>query len=356
MLALELELPRDAFNLKIETRLAQQGIWGIMGSSGCGKTSLLRCIAGLEKQAKGRIVFNGQIWLDSKNKTCIAPEQRNIGYIFQEARLFPHLTVAGNLQFAVKRATGKNISSYEDIVEQCGIAHLLNRNIDKLSGGEKQRVAIARALLSNPQLLLMDEPLASLDWSSKIAFIPCLRNIYQHFNIPIVIVSHAREEVARLADYLMIMERGRVFKQGLCNQLLKESVYGEHASGAILSVLDGEVVGHDPNYLLTELEVDGYRLVANQTDMNVGDKTRLVLSAHDISLVLDDVKMTSVQNKLHLEISDVQPVDAYHQAVTLKLGEQLLTAVVTKKSAELLELSMGNKVFAHFKASGLEVV
>ncbi|MRI33521.1 molybdenum ABC transporter ATP-binding protein [Endozoicomonas sp. OPT23] len=356
---INIQLPRDSFDLTVDTSLSLDGIWAIMGPSGCGKTSLLRCIAGLEKKAKGKIVFNSQTWLDTELRIFVAPEHRRIGYIFQEARLFPHLTVSGNLQFAVKRA-GRNTPqassySWDDIIDQCGIAHLMDRNIDKLSGGEKQRVAIARALLSSPELLLMDEPLASLDWQSKAELLPCLKNIHRHFNIPVVMVSHSHEEIARLADFVAVMEKGAILRKGSVSYIVSD-YFDSQAALAPLSPLNATVMGHDREYLLTELDIEGIRFLANQSEKNIGEKVRLVISAQEISLVLDDVQQTSVQNKIGLFISGIKAADDYHQLIDLSLGQQKLTALITRKSAESLNLKTGQKVFAHFKASGLEVI
>ena len=209
-----LDLPRDHFHIYLEQSLPLDSIWGIMGSSGCGKTSLLRCLAGLEKNVRGQIVCNGVTWLDSDRGIFLPPEHRGIGYMFQEARLFPHLNVMGNLQFARKRAnTSQSALPFDEVIQQVGIGHLLERTVDKLSGGEKQRVAIARTLLNAPSLLLMDEPLASLDWSSRMSIMPCLKQIQRQFNIPVVFVSHSKEEVARLADNLLLMSQGQVVEK-----------------------------------------------------------------------------------------------------------------------------------------------
>lgn len=351
MLELNISLPRDHFHLKIDTRLELDGIWGIMGPSGCGKTSLLRCLAGLEK-AEGRICFNDTVWMDSEAGVMIPPEKRELGYIFQEARLFPHLTVMGNLNFAIKRASRKALD-FDDVVEQVGIRHLLERPVQKLSGGEKQRVAIARTLLNAPKVLLMDEPLASLDWESKLAILPCLKEVHRHFNIPVIIVSHAREEMARLADNLMLLHQGRVVEQGLCQRLISSSI-GD--SQIPLSVLDTHVLQHDQNYPLTELKVDGYHLTVNRIDKPVGSEVRVVLPAHEVSIVLDDVQSTSVQNRLPVVVDTMTAQGDHHMLVTMALGEQSLMAQITRKSADSLGLAPGMRVFAHFKASGLEVV
>ncbi|MGB0360070.1 MAG: molybdenum ABC transporter ATP-binding protein [Endozoicomonas sp.] len=239
MLSVSLYLSRDHFALNVDLNMESDAIWAIMGHSGCGKTSLLRAIAGLESGVKGRIIFNEKVWLDSDTQTFIDPEYRRVGYIFQEARLFPHLNVTGNLHFAQQRASGRdNIFSFSHVVEHLGIKHLLNQRVQELSGGEKQRVAIARTLLNAPELLLMDEPLASLDWTSKTTIFPVLRNLQKEFGIPIIFVSHAREEVSILADKLLLIDHGRVKAQGECQLMLSGIDSGLTNDNGSLSILE----------------------------------------------------------------------------------------------------------------------
>ncbi|WP_252178485.1 molybdenum ABC transporter ATP-binding protein [Endozoicomonas sp. 4G] len=357
MLQLDIQLPRDRFDLAINTSLELDAVWGIMGASGCGKTSLLRAIAGLEKQVKGRIQCHDQVWMDSQQGIFVPPEQRGIGYIFQEARLFPHLSVLGNLRFSAKRSSpDRQGLSLAEVVDQSGIGHLLNRGIEALSGGEKQRVAIARTLLNAPQLLLMDEPLASLDWDSKATILPCLRNIHRDFNIPIIMVSHSREEVARLADRVLLLHQGSVTGKDQSQTLLNSALAVDDQHEPLLSTLEAEVVDHDKDYGLTVLSAEGYPLQVHEAGLALGTKVRMIVPAHEVSIVLDDFCETSVLNRLPVVIDLIQAMDDWHQLITLSLGEQKLMAMVTRKSVDRLPLKVGMKVFAHFKASGLEVV
>lgn len=357
MLKLDIQLPRDRFDLAIHTALELDAVWGIMGASGCGKTSLLRAIAGLEKPVQGRIQFNDQVWMDSKQGVFVPPERRRIGYIFQEARLFPHLSVLGNLQFAMKRASaGRQGLTFVEVVDQSGVGHLLNRGIETLSGGEKQRVAIARTLLNAPKLLLMDEPLASLDWDSKATILPCLRNIHRAFNIPIMMVSHSREEVARLADRVLLLHQGSVTGKDQSQTLLNSALAVDDRHEPLLSMLEAEVVDHDKDYGLTVLSVEGHPLQVHEAGLALGSTVRTIVPAHEVSIVLDDFCDTSVLNRLPVVIDSIQTRDDWHQLITLCLGEQTLMALVTRKSVDRLSLKIGMKVFAHFKASGLEVV
>lgn len=357
MLTINIQLPRDRFLLKVDESLDGDAIWAIMGRSGCGKTSLLRTIAGLENHAQGKVLFNDEVWLDSERRVWMPPEQRGIGYIFQEARLFPHLDVMENLQFAVKRARTNVVQlALSDVVDQLDIEHLLNRTIDKLSGGEKQRVAIARTLLSAPRLLLMDEPLASLDWSSKTRILPCLRNIHQHFGIPVVMVSHAREEVARLADKLMLIDQGQVVSRGECRQLLSRPGSLLSRDDCALSILEVQVANHDHGYGFTELLFGQQRLLVNQIPAASGAKLRVILPAQEVSIVVEDIHCTSVQNRVAVNIQSIQALDSNNVMLFLEAEGQTLLALVTRRALGLLDLSAGQRVFAHFKGSCLDVI
>ena len=356
MLNIDIQLPRDHFLLNIKQSLDGDSMWAIMGRSGCGKTSLLRTIAGLERQAKGRIVFNDELWQDSAQRVWLRPEHRSIGYIFQDARLFPHLDVMENLQFARKRASSGCGPVFADLIERLGIGHLLNRNVDCLSGGEMQRVAIARTLLNAPRLLLMDEPLASLDWESKSHILPCLRDMRQQFGMLVVMVSHAREEVATLADKLLLMGQGQVQACGECRQLLSRPgsllTKDDHA----LSVLDVQVSSHDHDYGYTELLLGQQRLQVRQISALPGTELRIVLSAQEVSIVVEDIDCTSVQNRVSATIQAVQAQSSNNVLLFLNAEGQTLLALVTRRAMGLLQLSPGMQVFAHFKASCLDVI
>lgn len=356
MLRIDIQLPRDRFVLSVGESLDTNAIWAIMGRSGCGKTSLLRTIAGLEGHARGRLQFNGDVWQDSEKGIWVPPEQRGIGYIFQEARLFPHLDVMENLQFALKRARTVAMPSLSEVVEQLDIVHLLGRSVDKLSGGEKQRVAIARTLLSGSRLLLMDEPLASLDWSSKTSILPCLRNIHQRFKIPIVMVSHAREEVARLADKLVLVDQGQVVSRGECRQLLSRPGSLLTRDDCALSILEVQVGGHDQEYGFTELLLGGQKLLANQVSALPGTDLRVILPAQEVSIVVEDIHCTSVQNRVATTIRAIQELDSNNVMLFMEAEGQTLLALVTRRALGLLKLSVGQRVFAHFKGSCLEVI
>lgn len=357
MLDLDIQLPRDRFQVQVKASLHTDTIWAIMGSSGCGKTSLLRCLAGLESGALGSIRFNGEVWQDSKAGIWVPPEQRGIGYIFQEARLFPHLDVLGNLQFARRRASSeRSAPELSDVVQTLAIEPLLGRRVQRLSGGEKQRVAIARTLLNAPRLLLMDEPMASLDWASKKAIMPCLRDVHRHFHIPVVMVSHAREEVARLADQLILMKSGEIVARGSCAQLMNRSGSLLAADDNALSVLDAAVLQHDSEYSLTELMVDDQRIFVNQISAEVGTPVRVVLPAHEVSIMLDEVTATSIQNRFSVNISAISELDSHHILLSLRIRQQNMQALITQRAFHRLGLQKEMTVYAHFKAACLDVI
>ena len=355
MLQIDIALPRDRFVLRVDESLSGGCVWAIMGRSGCGKTSLLRTIAGLERGAKGFLSFNGEPWQDTQNKLWVPSERRGIGYIFQDSRLFPHLNVVENLHFARQRArVGGNCPTLPEVAEQLGIDHLLNRSVANLSGGERQRVAIARTLLSAPRLLLMDEPLASLDWSAKVAILACLKTIHERFAIPTVMVSHAREDVVRLADNLLMIDQGQVVAVGECRQLLSQPGSSLAQDDCALSVLDVQIAGHDDGF--TELLLGAQTLLVNAVSTPVGAKVRAILPARDVSIVTSDIDCTSVQNRVAVTIESIGPADGNNVLLYLGVEQQMLLALVTKRAVHQLGLSCGQKVFAHFKASCLTVV
>lgn len=211
------------FQLTTDLCLPGSGITVLFGHSGSGKTTLLRCVAGLLRASKGFLKVKGSIWQDSENGVFLPTYKRSLGYVFQEANLFPHLSVTDNLQFGLKRIGGpSNATDLQQIVELLGISHLLNRLPDKLSGGERQRVAIARALALNPDVLLMDEPLASLDFKRKKEIMPYLHKLHQQTNIPILYVTHSRQEIEHLADYLVILDEGCILASGTLSETIDQ--------------------------------------------------------------------------------------------------------------------------------------
>ncbi|MGA9663265.1 MAG: molybdenum ABC transporter ATP-binding protein, partial [Pseudomonas alloputida] len=244
-----LKLARDDFTLDVDLHLPGRGISALFGHSGSGKTSCLRCLAGLERAASAYIEVNGEVWEDSTRGHFQAPHLRPVGYVFQEASLFPHLSVRGNLAFGWRRvAPAERKVSLDQACQLLGIGHLLDRRPATLSGGEAQRVGIARALLSSPRLLLMDEPLAALDGPRKREILPFLERLHDELDIPLIYVSHAQDEVARLADHLVLMEQGRAIASGPIGETLARLDLSLAQGDDAGVVLEGTVVGHDPHY------------------------------------------------------------------------------------------------------------
>ena len=361
MLSVDIQIPRDRFNVIIKSDLCRgdkSGITAVMGASGCGKTSFLRTLAGLEANIEGRIVFKGQCWLDTDNNIWVPPEQRRIGYIFQDARLFPHLDVAGNLAFSQRRANPDKtiVLEYDAVVAMLNIEHLLYRSIHKLSGGEKQRVAIARSLLNAPQLLLMDEPLASLDWESKQSILTHLKQIHRNTQIPTVIVSHSREEVAQIADYIIVMANGRIEEEGHTHHMLSNPDATLTRDYAALTVIDATVKQHDKAYGYSVLSFGAETILATQLNAKVGESLRVLIPAQDVSVSNTPLEYSSIQNQLLTTLIARVELNPYNWMLHLKTNGQTLLAIITKRAATQLNIQQGQQLYACFKAACLKVV
>jgi molybdate transport system ATP-binding protein len=353
-----LRLARDDFTLDVDLQLPGRGISALFGPSGSGKTSCLRCLAGLERAASAYIEVNGEIWEDSARGHFVAPHKRPVGYVFQEASLFPHLSVRGNLAFGWRRVAARERKiSQDQACQLLGINHLLERKPATLSGGEAQRVGIARALLSSPRLLLMDEPLAALDSARKREILPYLERLHDELDIPLVYVSHAQDEVARLADHLVLLEQGKALASGPIGQTLSRLdlplAQGEDAG----VVLEGLVVGHDPHYGLFDLRLpggDGPQLRIAHPGLQVGRTLRLKVQARDVSLALDADSASSILNRLPVYVRECRAADnPAHLLVNLDAGDNALLARITRYSADQLALRPGQRLWAQIKSVAL---
>jgi molybdate transport system ATP-binding protein len=342
-----------AFNLSVDLCLPISGVTVIFGDSGSGKTTLLRCIAGLQQAAQGFLEINGNLWQDSEKGIFLPTFKRPLGYVFQEANLFPHLSVADNLQFGLKRIEKTAGASLEPILEMLGIGHLLNRMPEKLSGGERQRVAIARALALKPEILLMDEPLASLDSKRKHEILPYLNRLHQETNIPILYVTHSQQEVAQLADYLVILDKGRVLASGTLSETLSRLDVTMALDKEASTVWQTTVLNHEKEYHLTYVAFEGGTLSLPMHDAKVGTQLRVQIFARDVSLALEKPAATSILNVFPATIADfVDDLNGRH-VVQLKVGKQLLLAHITSKSAQILKLKAGMAVFAQIKGTSI---
>lgn len=341
------------FCLDVDLQLPSHGVTAIFGRSGAGKTSLLRAMAGLEPIANGLMHFGDEIW---QNQRVFMPtHKRQIGYIFQEASLFPHLNAGGNLAYAQKRAwpmpSGSGVD-YDILVELLGIGDLLKQYPDQLSGGERQRVAIARALLINPKLLLMDEPLAALDAERKQEILSYLERMRNEISIPMIYVSHSIDEVARLADHMLVLDAGKMVAQGRIGDVLSRLDLPLKLGQDIGVVIEATIAERDAKWHLALAEfAAGSLWIADEHD-EVGSHVRLRILARDVSLAkykhADD---SSILNGLSAEITEIKPDEhAAMLLVQLKLGEQLLIARITARSAAQLALEVSDRVWAQVKS------
>ncbi|TVR97730.1 MAG: molybdenum ABC transporter ATP-binding protein [Rhodospirillales bacterium] len=345
-----------SFLLDATFNVPTNGVTALFGPSGCGKTTVLRCMAGLLRLADGRLSVDGTVWQDGGR--FIRPHRRPVGYVFQEASLFPHLSVVGNLRYGLRRSgIDKPAITFDDVVDLLGIARLLDRPTAVLSGGERQRVAIGRALLSQPRLLLMDEPLAALDRFSKDDILPYLERLHGSLAIPVFYVSHDLSEVERLADTLVLMQEGRVRATGPLPVLVSDPALPFVRMPDAAAVLDGVVMAQDAGYGLASLDVDGATLQVPGHLGPPGTKRRVRVLASDVSLTLKRPEQTTILNALPARVAAVEDIDRYRLTVILRLGRDgtgaALLARVSRKSWETLALDLGLLVHAQIKGVAL---
>lgn len=340
------QIVRDDFTLNIDEQIRSEGITAILGASGSGKTSLLRMISGLDKSANGRVVFKQQIWQDSHQ--FLPVNKRKIGYVFQHSNLFNHLTVKGNIDYAIKRSQNPALD-VKDIIDILDIEHLLARSCLHLSGGERQRVAITRALAGDPQLLLMDEPLSSLDEERKNEFYPYLDRLHKTLQMPIVYVSHSRQEIARLADNVLFLENGQVSERGSVSDIFSRLNSPLNNQYDAESVFDATILKQDESNFLTTVNASIGKLCVNQLTLPIASKVRLRIAARDISLSLDKPLTSSIQNILPAIIDDFTELPMGQVMLSLALGQGKLLSKITRQSFYRLGLEKGMKVFAQVK-------
>jgi molybdate transport system ATP-binding protein len=353
------DLDRGGFAMQIDLHLPARGVSALFGHSGSGKTTVLRAIAGLERHPGARVEVNGEVWQDERAKLFVPPHRRSVAYVFQEASLFPHLTVAGNLAFARKRSGVAASDSEADLqraIALLGIGHLLERRAPGLSGGERQRVAIARALLTRPRLLLMDEPLASLDGKRKEEVLPYLESLQRELDIPMIYVSHSTEEVARLADHVVLLDAGKVVTSGSAAQTLAQLDLSMALSEDAGMLVEGISDGYDAPYGLLRLLIgngEGSMHVAHAPVAN-GTTLRLRVLARDVSLTLSAHSDSSIMNQLRAVVVATWPAsDAAHVVVRLDAGGAALLARITRRSHDQLGIVAGMTVWAQVKATAL---
>jgi len=339
------------FALEVSHVFPGHGIAALFGPSGCGKSTLLRIIAGFECGASGRITFGDEVWLGPRS--FLAPHRRGVGYVFQDARLFPHLTVRGNLDYAHKRAADFPARyAFDDVVEVLDLAPLLDRRAPQLSGGEKQRVAIGRTLLARPRLLLMDEPLAALDTRRKGEILPYIRRLPSAFGVPVIYVTHALEEVTQLCDRIVALSEGRIAATGGVAETLERldlsGVQGRFEAGTVLT---GRMIAQDKTLHLSRVDLGGVHIEVPQIGLAAGNDIRLRVRARDVSLALTRPEGISIRNALDARLLSIEsePATAFAE-VLLEVAGQHLRARVTRAAIADLGLSEGQSVVALVKA------
>ena len=334
---------------------AGEGTTAVFGPSGAGKTTLLRMIAGLERPLRGVIRAGGTVFFDSERGVDLAAHRRRIGYVFQESRLFPHMTVRSNLTYAPAAKGPDTASRLDAIVELMGIAPLLERRSARLSGGEKQRVAIGRALLSEPALLLLDEPLASLDRARRREIIPYLERVREQAGIPIVFVSHDLDDVARLADTLVVMREGRVAASGPAREVFAGDTLGDLAGGEEAgALLEGQVAQVDADYGIARIDVGGSHVELALPQAVPGEEVRLRIRARDVGIALRRLEGVSIRNQIEARVVETSGQRGAHADIVLETGSQRLLARITRRSLDELNLKPGDVVYALLKAVAVE--
>ncbi|MGE6983495.1 molybdenum ABC transporter ATP-binding protein ModC [Kluyvera intermedia] len=333
--------------LQINESLPASGITAVFGVSGAGKTSLINAISGLTQPQKGRIVLNDRVLNDVEQGVCLAPEKRRIGYVFQDARLFPHYRVRGNLRYGMAKSMAEQ---FDKLVALLGIESLLDRLPGSLSGGEKQRVAIGRALLTAPELLLLDEPLASLDIPRKRELLPYLQRLAREINIPMLYVSHSLDEILHLADKVLVLEGGQVKAFGNL-----EDVWGSSVMHPWLpqdqqsSILRVTVLEHHPHYAMTALALGDQHIWVNKLDKPLQSAVRVRIQATDVSLVLQPSQHTSIRNVLHAKV--MQCFDNNGQVeVQLDVSGRTLWARISPWARDDLAVKPGQWLYAQVKS------
>ncbi len=360
-----LRLARADFELSVDLHLPARGITVLFGASGSGKTSVLRCVAGLETAHHALVRIAGQTWQDDDAGLMRPTWQRALGYVFQEASLFEHLDVRHNLRFGQRRVTGANAAQtatatatataqLDEIVTLLGLATLLHRRPAQLSGGERQRVAIARALATRPALLLLDEPLAALDQARRQEILPWLERLRDELHVPMLYVTHSADEMARLADHLVVLACGQVLASGPAAEVLS-AIHGPGVGGEDAgALLQGHLVERDERWQLARVAFDGGSLWLRDSGLALGQPARLRVLARDVSITTTEPQHTSIQNLLP-GVIDAIADDAHPSQALLRVrcGGALLLARITRKAVHTLALQPGSAVWLQIKSVAL---
>ena len=348
MIECKIKVQLESFMLDANFSIPDRGITVVFGPSGSGKTTLLRAIAGLEKSDKGFLKIGDSVW--QKGEDFLATHKRQIGYVFQDAALFDHLDVKGNLNFVIKRAIGLKEDFIESIHNLLEIKTLLNRKTTQLSGGERQRVAIARALLTNPKILLLDEPLSALDLKRKNEILPYLDSIHNDLEIPILYVTHSQDEMSRLADHLLLIEDGNIIGSGPVNDMLTRFDMPLSHGGDAVSIIEAEVLKRDSEFNLMHLEFLGGQFIVPDNGFPVQTKVRIRVVARDVSLTKSKQVDTSILNIFPAMVQEIVNEGEAQVMVRLQIKDTILLACITRKSSYKLRLEKGSEVFVQVKS------
>jgi len=350
-LRIRVHLARPDFELQVDLELPAKGITVLYGASGSGKTTLMRCVAGLERPANGLIRVGQHLWQDDVQRIFVPTWQRDLGYVFQEASLFEHLSVQKNVAYGLKRSQKKGATeALSEAIELLGIGHLMHRQPDSLSGGERQRVAMARALATRPQLLLLDEPLAALDPARRHEILPWLEKMRDALRVPMLYITHSADEVVRLADHLVVLENGSVKACGAVQDVLariESPVIAGEDAGVLLR---GTVAQRDAQWHLAQIDFPGGCVWVRDNRMALGQQVRLRVLARDISISAEELQDTHIPNQLKGTLEAIVADDHPSQAmVRIRSGESILLARVTQRSLSALNLATGATVWAQIK-------
>ncbi|MBW6401127.1 molybdenum ABC transporter ATP-binding protein [Roseomonas sp. HJA6] len=350
-IALRHRFPDGGFSLDVAFSAPAQGVTALFGPSGCGKSTVLAAVAGLLRPQQGRVVLGGATVLDTRAGIDLPPERRRCGVVFQDARLFPHLSVETNLRYGLRRAPrDAQGPGFAEVVDLLGIGHLLDRRPARLSGGERQRVALGRALLSRPHILLMDEPLAALDAARRTEVLPFLARLRDAARLPILYVTHALEEVDALADHLVLLESGRVLAEGPVGALAARTdlpLAARRDAGVLLDcIVSGATEGG-----LTRLDFPGGALLTTLHPGPAGTRLRVRVRARDVAVAVEEPRGLSTQNILKGIVADIQPAaEGPEVFLRLAVGRSDLLARITRDSVERLSLHPGMAIWALVKA------
>ena len=350
-LDLDFATKRGDFELAVAADIELAGTTAVFGPSGSGKTTLLRVVAGLDRPTRGRIACGDVVWHDPS--LHVPAYERRVGYVFQDGRLFAHLTVDGNLRFAVRHARSRGNITMRDAVGALDLEPLLKRRPASLSAGEQQRVAIARALLTNPRLLVMDEPLSSLDAGRRREIAAYIERVPQKFGVPILYVTHDLDEVIRLADRMLLLARGTVVALGGIKEILGRSdlwpLTGRLEAG---SILEAVVVAHRAG--MAELSIEGQKLRMPQTTAREGKTLRLRVHARDVAIATQRPTHLSIRNVLSARVDKIEVDETIYAELVLGIGAQSLRARITREALEELDLVRGQTVYALIKSVVLD--